>query len=67
MVPLIIDCHGHYTTFPPAVGAWREAQKSAFIQGLEFDAASPIDISDDELRESIEALSLLCSASGESI
>lgn len=58
MVPLIIDCHGHYTTFPPAVGAWREAQKSAFIQGLEFDAASPIDISDDELRESIEGAQL---------
>ena len=24
---MIIDCHGHYTTTPPAVAEWREAQK----------------------------------------
>ena len=23
---VIIDCHGHYTTTPPGVGAWRDAQ-----------------------------------------
>ena len=26
---MIIDCHGHYTTTPPGVEAWREAQKAA--------------------------------------
>ena len=26
---MIIDCHGHYTTTPPGVGAYREAQKEA--------------------------------------
>ena len=26
---MIIDCHGHYTTTPPAVGEWREAQTAA--------------------------------------
>ena len=26
---MIIDCHGHYTTTPPGVGAWRDAQKDA--------------------------------------
>ena len=24
---MIIDCHGHYTTTPPAVEAYRNAQK----------------------------------------
>jgi len=26
---MIIDCHGHYTTTPPGVGAYRDAQKAA--------------------------------------
>ena len=30
---LIIDCHGHYTTAPPAHDQWREAQKAAFKDG----------------------------------
>ena len=30
---LIIDCHGHYTTAPPAHNDWREAQKAAFATG----------------------------------
>jgi 4-oxalmesaconate hydratase len=51
---MIIDCHGHYTTAPPALGAWRERQ----IAGLSDPAAAPdpadLKISDDELRESIE-------------
>ena len=28
-VTVIIDCHGHYTTTPPGVGAWRDAQVAA--------------------------------------
>ena len=53
---MIIDCHGHYTTTPPGVGAWREAQKAA----VEADPAHVGDkgvmsVSDDEIRESIEA------------
>ncbi|MFJ1747682.1 amidohydrolase family protein [Streptomyces sp. NPDC088116] len=51
---MIIDCHGHYTTAPPALGAWRERQ----IAGLTAPEAAParadLRISDDELRESIE-------------
>jgi 4-oxalmesaconate hydratase len=51
---MIIDCHGHYTTAPPALGAWRERQ----IAGLSDPAAAPdpadLKISDDELRESVE-------------
>ncbi|HKT15045.1 MAG TPA: amidohydrolase family protein [Allosphingosinicella sp.] len=49
---MIIDCHGHYTTAPPAHDSWRDAQKSAFKAG---DTPPPYPaISDDEIRESIE-------------
>ena len=24
--PLVIDCHGHYTTAPPALEEWRKRQ-----------------------------------------
>ena len=27
---MIIDCHGHYTTAPPAHTSWRDAQRAAF-------------------------------------
>ena len=50
---MIIDCHGHYTVLPKAHDAWREAQKAAFKTG---EAAPPYPaISDDEIRETIEA------------
>ena len=52
---MIIDCHGHYTTAPKALEAWRQAQ----IAGIKNPAAMPrvadLKISDDELRESIES------------
>jgi len=52
---MIIDCHGHYTTAPPALGEWRDRQ----IAALAGDAPAPVPadlrISDDELRETIEA------------
>src|SRR5262245_23950651 len=50
---MIIDCHGHYTTAPRALKAYREAQ----IAGLaaKTPAAAPsLKVSDDEIRESIE-------------
>ena len=50
---LIIDCHGHYTTAPAPHDAWRDAQKAAFKAGGDVDPAYP-DISDDEIRETIE-------------
>ena len=50
---LVIDCHGHYTTAPGPHNDWREAQKAAFKSG----EAAPLypQISDDEIRESLEA------------
>lgn len=52
---MIIDCHGHYTTAPPALETWRNQQ----IAGLGDPSVPPLRagprISDDELRESVEA------------
>jgi 4-oxalmesaconate hydratase len=50
---LIIDCHGHYTTAPPAHDKWRQAQVAAFKSG---GTVPPYPaISDDEIRETLEA------------
>jgi 4-oxalmesaconate hydratase len=50
---VIIDCHGHYTTAPAAHTAWRDAQIAAFDAGTTIPAYP--SISDDEIRETIEA------------
>ena len=50
---LIIDCHGHYTVLPKEHDAWREAQKAAFKAGTPCPPYP--EISDDEIRETIEA------------
>ncbi len=50
---MIIDCHGHYTTAPAAHTAWRDAQVAAFDAGTAAPAYP--NISDDEIRETIEA------------
>jgi 4-oxalmesaconate hydratase len=51
---MIIDCHGHYTTEPKALHAYREAQ----IAGLKDPSWRPskaaLATSDDEVRASIE-------------
>jgi len=51
----IIDCHGHYTTTPPGVGEWRDAQKTAVAADpAHIGAKGTMHVSDDEIRESIE-------------
>ncbi|HZU63144.1 MAG TPA: amidohydrolase family protein, partial [Novosphingobium sp.] len=50
---MVIDCHGHYTVLPKAHDAWREEQKAAFKAGTAAPAYPAI--SDDEIRETIEA------------
>lgn len=52
--PLIIDCHGHYTTAPPALEAWRNRQIAGITDPARMPNVSELAISDDELRESIE-------------
>jgi 4-oxalmesaconate hydratase len=51
---MIIDVHGHYTTAPPALGAWRDLQIAALTDPTKAPSAASLRISDDELRESIE-------------
>jgi 4-oxalmesaconate hydratase len=51
---MIIDCHGHYTTAPAAHQRFREAQTARLKDGS-LPPAKPAQISDDEIRESIEA------------
>jgi len=52
--PLIIDCHGHYTTAPPALEAWRNRQIAGIKDPAQAPKVSELNISDDELRVSIE-------------
>src|SRR4029079_19314562 len=51
---MIIDIHGHYTTAPKALEAWRNRQIEGIIEPSRMPAAAELRISDDELRESIE-------------
>lgn len=51
---MIIDCHGHYTTAPPAHQAWRDSQCAALndssLRVLPYE-----QILDDDIRETIES------------
>jgi 4-oxalmesaconate hydratase len=50
---MVIDCHGHYTTTPPAHKAFREAQLARLADpSLPEPEAAQID--DDEIRKTIE-------------
>ena len=51
---MIIDIHGHYTTAPAALGAWRERQIGTLGNPGRAPGPADLKISDDELRESIE-------------
>lgn len=51
---MIIDCHGHFTTAPPALEQWRARQIASVKDGTPAPRASELRISDDELREAIE-------------
>jgi len=56
---MIIDCHGHYTTAPAALGEYREKQKAELAKDPQHQAIKGIiDISDDQLRESVEGAQL---------
>jgi 4-oxalmesaconate hydratase len=56
---MVIDCHGHYTTAPKALVAWREAQIAAFTADpARARDKGPIAISDAEIRDSLEGAQL---------
>ena len=50
---MIIDCHGHYTTAPAALGEFRAAQL-ARLDDPGRPEPSPAPVSDEQIRESIE-------------
>ncbi len=50
---MIIDCHGHYTTTPAPHQRFRDAQL-ARLDDPAMPSPKPAEISDDEIRESIE-------------
>jgi 4-oxalmesaconate hydratase len=52
--PLIIDCHGHYTTAPKALETWRNAQIAGIKDPALMPRLSDLKISDDDIRETID-------------
>jgi len=52
---VIIDIHGHYTTAPKALEAWRKRQIAGMTDPAARPAVSELRISDDDIRETIEA------------
>ena len=54
---MIIDCHGHYTTAPEALGKYRNDQLAAF-EASQPATKGTIKITDDQLRESVDGAQL---------
>ena len=54
----VIDCHGHYTTSPQKLAAFRNAQIEALAGGSKPQAKGSLRIGDDEIRESVEGAQL---------
>jgi 4-oxalmesaconate hydratase len=53
-VPMIIDCHGHYTTEPKGLKSYREQQVAAVNEKKPLPSWSQFKVTDDEIRETIE-------------
>jgi 4-oxalmesaconate hydratase len=53
--PLVIDCHGHYTTAPRALADWRERQIAGIKDPSRRPSVSELRVGDDEIRESVES------------
>ncbi len=52
---MIIDCHGHYTTAPDALGVYRNKQKAELKKDpKQLGEKGIINISDDQIRETLE-------------
>jgi 4-oxalmesaconate hydratase len=55
---MIIDCHGHYTTAPKSLWAFRDEQVAAFDDPAKLAELARPHISDDQIRESLEGAQL---------
>ncbi|ACU72801.1 amidohydrolase 2 [Catenulispora acidiphila DSM 44928] len=51
---MLIDCHGHFTTAPPALGRWRERQIRAFEESGARVSPDELHIEDQEITAAIE-------------
>src|SRR5687767_10906384 len=51
---MIIDCHGHYTTAPKELQMYRDAQIAGLADPSHVATRGAVDISDDQIRESLE-------------
>src|SRR5690348_10324763 len=54
---MIIDCHGHYTTVPPEMEAYRKQQISDVEEARPLHKGT-VPITDDQIRESLEGAQL---------
>jgi 4-oxalmesaconate hydratase len=55
---MIIDCHGHYTTAPSGLEAYRQRQLAAVDDPSPGPTKGSLSISDDQIRESLETAQL---------
>ena len=51
---MIIDCHGHFTTVPRTLHAWRNRQLTAVSAGSKRPDADALEITDHEIRQAID-------------
>ena len=60
---MIIDCHGHYTTAPDALGRYRDAQRAELEQDPTAQGSKGLlGISDEQIRDSLEGAQLAMQA-----
>jgi 4-oxalmesaconate hydratase len=50
---MIIDCHGHFTSVPRTLHAWRDRQLAAVAEGRKRPEPGELEISDAEIRKAI--------------
>jgi 4-oxalmesaconate hydratase len=55
---MIIDCHGHYTTAPKGLQAFRDAQLAELKNPPATRTKGTVTITDDEIRASLEGAQL---------
>ena len=55
---MIIDCHGHYTTAPRGLQAFRDGQIAGLRELSAPRTKGPLAITDEEIRESLEGAQL---------
>ena len=55
---MIIDCHGHYTTAPGELQAFRDAQIAALKDPSKTPDVHKLNISDEQIRASLESAQL---------